>query len=129
MEEFLTKLERQNAKVIAIDFDKVIHKNSKGFHDGTVYDEPVVGAKEALDFLSNFYEIIIFTCKARPDRPLINGKTGKDLIWEWLEKHELDQYIKAVTHNKPRAKFYIDDKGIRFENWKDTLSFILESVK
>ena len=28
-------------------------------------------------------DIVIFSCKARPDRPLINGKTGIDLIWEF----------------------------------------------
>jgi len=37
---------------IGIDFDGVIHKNSKGFYDGTVYDKPVSGAKEALEKIS-----------------------------------------------------------------------------
>ena len=30
---------------IGIDFDGVIHKNSKGFHDGTIYDEPIEGVE------------------------------------------------------------------------------------
>ena len=32
---------------IGIDFDGVIHKNSKGFYDGTVYDDPVNGVAES----------------------------------------------------------------------------------
>ena len=37
---------------IGIDFDGVIHKNSKGFFDGTVYDEPIKGSLEALKRIS-----------------------------------------------------------------------------
>ena len=37
---------------IGVDFDGVIHKNSKGFFDGTVYDDPVEGIKDLLEKLS-----------------------------------------------------------------------------
>ena len=43
---------------------------------------------------------------------LINGKTGTEMIWEWLKKHDFDQYISKVTSEKPRAMAYIDDKAI-----------------
>jgi hypothetical protein len=121
MKDFLKKINEQTSSVIAIDFDGVVHKNSKGFHDGTVYDDPVEGTKDALEYLSKKFSIIIFTCKAKPSRPLINGKTGKHLIIEWLHKHDLLDYISDVTHEKPRALFYIDDKGIKFENWKQII--------
>ena len=39
---------QENNNQIAIDFDGVIHKSSKGFFDGTVYDKPMEGVKEAL---------------------------------------------------------------------------------
>jgi hypothetical protein len=32
----------------AFDFDGVIHRYGEGWHDGTVYDDPVEGAREAL---------------------------------------------------------------------------------
>lgn len=121
MTDFLDKIKEQTSKNICVDFDGVIHKNSKGFHDGTIYDDPVEGTKEALEFLSKNYNLIIFTCKARPERPLVNGKTGKELIQEWLEKHGFDKYISEITHEKPRAWFYIDDKAIKFEDWKQVL--------
>lgn len=107
---------------ISIDFDGVVHKNSKGFYDGTVYDEPVEGASEAIKELSQRYKIIIFSAKAKPDRPLVNGKTGIELIWEWLEKYNLSQYVSEVTSEKPRAIAYIDDKAIRFADWNQTLN-------
>ena len=116
----------ENKNQIAIDFDGVIHKNSKGFFDGTVYDKPVKGTEKALKSLSKKYKIIIFTCKVKPDRPLIKGKSGNDLIKEWLSQYNLLQYIHEVTCEKPRASVYIDDKGYRFENWENTLRFIDE---
>ena len=103
---------------IGIDFDGVIHKNSLGYHDGTVYDDPVSGAKEALSKLSLKYNIVVYTCKAKPDRVLVGGKTGTELIWGWLEKHDLAKFIKSVTSEKPRAAFYIDEKAFRFETWE-----------
>ena len=106
---------------IGIDFDGVIHKNSKGFYDGTVYDDPVDGVREALEMIAKKYVIIVYSAKARKDRMLINEKTGVQLIWEWLEKHNLAKYIKEVTAEKPRAVCYIDDKAIRFVDWSDSM--------
>ena len=109
---------------IGVDFDGVIHKNSKGYHDGTVYDEPIEGAREALQKLSEKYTVIIYTAKARKDRGLVNGRSGTQLIWDWLKQHDLNQYVSKVTAEKPRAVAYIDDKGIKFDNWDNVLSQI-----
>ena len=109
---------------IGVDFDGVIHKNSKGYHDGTVYDDPVEGAREALEKLSEKYTVIVYTAKARKDRGLVNGRSGVQLIWDWLKEHNLNQYVSKVTAEKPRAVAYIDDKGIKFDNWDSVLSQI-----
>ena len=102
---------------IGIDFDGVIHKCSKGYYDGTIYDDPVEGSYEALERLSRDYTIIINTCKAKPDRGLVNGKTGVALVWEWLEKYDMAKFVAKVTAEKPRAVAYIDDKSVRFTSW------------
>jgi len=105
---------------IGIDFDGVIHRCSKGFYDGTIYDPPIEGSYRALEILSQQYDIIIYSAKARSDRPLISGKTGVELIWEWLREHDMDKFVKDVTAEKPRAVFYIDDKAVRFNGaWHD----------
>jgi ribonucleotide monophosphatase NagD (HAD superfamily) len=116
----------ENETQIAVDFDGVIHRNSKGFYDGTIYDTPIDGSLYAIKELHDMgYTIVIFTAKAKKDRPLVNGKTGEELIWEWLVKHGISQYVKEVTSEKPRAKYYIDDNGIRFTSWTDTLNLVL----
>jgi len=125
IEEFVEGVKSQIQKTLVLDFDGVIHKGSKGFHDGTVYDDPVKGTADALRILSSKYRLIILSCKADPKRPLIGGKTGVQLIWEWLDKHDFSQYIEDVTHEKVRAKYYIDDKGITFESWSQILEILI----
>lgn len=116
-------------KTIAIDFDGVIHDDNKGYFDGTVYGDPIPGSIEAIKRLALNFKIIIFTAKAKSDRPLVNGKTGTELIWEWLNKHNLsDKEIYEVTAEKPRAILYIDDRGYRFINWEETFRFISGNV-
>ena len=124
LESYNIKQKNENINQIAIDFDGVIHTNSKGYYDGTIYDPPFPGTEDALKQLSKKYKIIIFTCKVKPDRPLINGKSGKELIEEWLSKYNLLQYIYDITCEKPRAKYYIDDKAIYFTSWGNCLSKI-----
>jgi hypothetical protein len=109
---------------IAIDFDGVVHTFDKGFHDGTCYGDPIEGSLEAIKELSKKYNVVIFTAKAKPSRPLVNGKTGSELVYDWLVKHDVMKYVKQITSEKPRSFIYIDDKGYRFENWSDTMKYL-----
>ena len=118
----------KDAKNLAIDFDGVIHNFNKGYHDGTCYGEPIEGSLEAIKLLSKEYNIVIFTAKAKPSRPLVNGKTGTELVQEWLEKHKVMQYVSEITSEKPRSQIYIDDKGYHFQNWSDTLNYVRENL-
>ena len=114
---------------LGIDFDGVIHDDYLGFHDGTIYGDLIHGSKESLELLAKNYKLIIFTAKAKPSRPLVNGKTGIELIWEWLSKNGLSHLISEVTAEKPRAFAYIDDKAIRFSNWEATIDFLVKMEK
>lgn len=111
---------------IGVDFDGVIHKCSKGYYDGTIYDDPIDGAYEALERLSSEYTVIMYTAKAKPDRGLVNGKTGTELVWDWLEKYGMSKFVSKVTSEKPRAVCYIDDKCIEFKNWNDCFNRLEE---
>ena len=118
----------KDSKNLAIDFDGVIHDFSKGYHDGTCYGDPIKGSLEAIKKLSIDYNIIIFTAKAKPSRPLVNGKTGTELVQEWLEKHNVMQYVTEITAEKPRSQIYIDDKGYHFKDWDETLKHIRSNL-
>lgn len=119
MKDFLDSINHDESINIAIDFDGVIHDNCEGWKDGTVYGLPIDGMQDAIENLSKKFNVIVFTAKAKSDRPLINGKSGVDLIEEWLDKYGILKFVSEITSEKPRAVAYIDDKGIRFNNWKD----------
>jgi hypothetical protein len=114
-------------KNLAIDFDGVIHQFD-GWGDGTCYGDPIPGSLEAICELSQKYNLIIFTAKARRDRPLVNGQTGEELVRDWLIKHNVYQYIKTITSEKPRACLYIDDKAYRFVDWSSTLTYMKQNA-
>jgi len=126
------KVINEESKTIAIDFDGVIHSFELGFHDGTIYGTPIEGSIESIKKIAEKYTIVIYTAKAKKDRPLVNGMTGTELVWEWLHKYDLAKYIKDVTAEKPRCICYIDDKAIQFKNWNQSLTdlttFINESI-
>ena len=118
---FKTLINEEEKNIIAIDFDGVIHSFEYGYHDGTIYGTPINGAKESLELLSKKYKLVLFTAKAKPDRPLVDGKTGVELVKEWLVKYDLDKYFFEITSEKPRCLCYIDDKAIQFTSWDNTL--------
>lgn len=108
----------------AVDFDGVLHDDYLGYHDGTCYGPAIEGSADGLKELAGRFEVVVFTAKARTDRPLVNGKSGRDLVWEWLSEQNISQYVSDVTAEKPRASFYLDDRAIRFENWKNAIDQI-----
>lgn len=114
---FFETVQKREKNTIVIDFDNVIHEMDKGFHDGTIYGELIKGAEKSIKYLSENFNLIVFSCKCNPDRPLVNGKTGKKLIEEWLKNKGILKYISEITFEKPNAVAYIDDKAIKFENW------------
>ena len=88
--KFIKEITKKETNTLAIDFDGVIHNHNLGFHDGTCYGKPIEGAIDAIKLLSKKYTIIIFTCKSNPNRPLIEGKNGTELVWGWLKKYNID---------------------------------------
>jgi hydroxymethylpyrimidine pyrophosphatase-like HAD family hydrolase len=98
------------SKRVCVDFDGVIHKYSKGYQDGSIYDEPMEGTKKALETLrKEGFEVIIFTTRTYEE------------IKDWLATHEIP--YDQVTQTKIPALVYIDDRGLRFTNWKDILNY------
>lgn len=111
-------MKNYSKKRIAVDFDRVVHKYSEGWKDGSIYDDPVEGSIEAIKRLQKEgFEVFIFTSRSS------KGAVRNQAIRRWLKKHGLDNI--EVTNIKKPAIAYIDDRAIRFTHWRDMLSYFL----
>lgn len=93
---------------ILVDFDGVIHRYSRGWSDGTAYDEPMPDAKRALQALVDAgWDVVIFSTR----------DVGQ--ILEWFRKWDFPRY--RVTNVKEPAVALIDDRAIRFISWDQSI--------
>jgi hypothetical protein len=121
-------------RTVAVDFDGVIHGYSRGWQDGTIYDEPVPGAFDALRTLMADYAVVIHT--TRDPWPVAQWVEERSKIPTVVEldvghKREFwdDQGQILVTRFKLPAVAYIDDRGIRFLNWEQALTDLAAAVR
>jgi hypothetical protein len=108
-------------QTICVDFDGVIHSYTSGWKGAaTIPDPPVPGAMEWLTKLTDEFDVVVCSSRAR-------RLWGWIAIRFWLRKHmthhwgahattawdALDQI--RVTCRKPAASVYIDDRAWRFD--------------
>ena len=116
----------QTRKTIAIDFDGVIHAYNEGWKDGTLYDNPHVGAFEGIQQLLGHFNVFILSTRDPVD------------IFKWLLAHDAPfEYVVIIPNTLPapfwnvqdvvgitdqklrRAEVYIDDRAMHFATGKE----------
>ena len=114
-----------NGKRICVDLDGVIHRYSRKYHDGTLYDVPSKGAKEFMQKLKDRgFCVIVFT--ARPlDVP--DYHKGIEMVENWLDKYDIP--YDFVTSLKVPATAYIDDRAVHFDGDWDDVEKNLEKIE
>ncbi len=74
--------------------------------------EPIEGAREALQKLrAAGYIVVIYTAR---------GWGEYRVAKHWLDQHGFE--YDGLQMGKPVADLWIDDRAIRFTNWKDALA-------
>jgi len=56
---------------------------------------------------------------------LVIKRIGK-LTLEWLEHYDIE--YDEISFGKPNAEIYVDDRAIRFTNWKEITNELLEKM-
>ena len=102
---------------IAVDFDGVLHSyTSPWVNEYTIPDPPVPGAIAWLGEMSKKFDVVIFTTRGKTSR-------GRMAVKKWLWEHGVSapgadtwsDLPYRVTHEKPPALVYLDDRAMRFE--------------
>lgn len=116
---------------VAVDFDGVIHKYSRGWGDGTIYDDPTPKAFLALDILMARQAVFVHTSRnpkevARwiENRSMSSIECTTRLPREWWGRRKPfwnTRGVLLVTDRKFPAVAYIDDRAIYFKDWDEAL--------
>ena len=82
-----------------------------------------------ISFLSNAYAEDPFSRSFSTPSTVTGDLTltddGSDAVHPMM-KYDVAKYIDDVTWEKPRAEYYIDDKGVHFDNnWDEVLDKVL----
>jgi hypothetical protein len=129
-------------KTIAVDFDGVIHKYSKGWQDGSIYDGEVEGAIDAIHRLTLEYNVFILSIRSpyqikfwleeqfdtwhsvfQPD-PF---KLEVIPWWKFWKKFWNKRGVVGITNKKLVFDVMIDDRCIPFYgDWKEIPQRIAE---
>jgi hypothetical protein len=108
---------------LAVDFDVPIHRYSRGWHDGTLYDPPTEGSLDAIADLMQHHAVFVHTVR------------DPEQVVPWLQQFGLratsempsgpfwsDRKRLLVTRTKLPALAYVDDRAVRHVAWPQTLA-------
>ena len=94
-------------KTVVFDFDGVIHAYTSGWKGHDIIPDPIVpGVAEAIRELREEYFIAVVSARANTDE-------GTLAIKQFLLENGIE--VDMVTHQKPPAIVYIDDRAICFK--------------
>jgi len=71
-------------------------------------------------------ETALQNLKAAGKRLVILSSRPATVIEQWLKDRDLDHYFDEVSNFKIPANIYVDDRGYKFNNWKQTVNDLLE---
>ena len=103
---------------VSLDFDATLHPYTDGWVGSHPTDEPPTpGAEEFCQrAVARGFRLVVSSCRA-------DHEEGKRGIVIWLEKYGLLRYVSEVTHLKPVAVAYVDDRSVVFRgSWGDVLT-------
>lgn len=146
-------------KTIAFDFDGVIHKYSKGWQDGEIYDGFVGGALKSIsDLFDKGYSVyILSTRNPKQIKKWLSARLKDGGFMRLGNLKDTDEYpghqywtpwcmsckvlsrrtkfwnntqrVIGITNRKLAAHVYIDDRAIRFEGNFDSIQETIDNFK
>jgi hypothetical protein len=89
-------------KTICLDFDGVMNTYTGWKGEDELFN-PRPGLEQFLTILTDRgYSVVVHSTRSSAK------------IDDWLDKHNLTQFITYVSSTKPKAVMYVDDRGFKF---------------
>lgn len=128
-----------NKPILCIDFDGVIHKYSKGWQNGVIYDDVVDWFFQWASNADSIFELYVYSSRSKTKEgisPMIKWfreqwhkhwmteKSNADMVCNIDDErrnvlffYRFDNVVfrLVLAHEKPPAFLTIDDRGVRFD--------------
>lgn len=117
-------------RTIAVDFDGVLHGYSKGWHDGSIYDDPKAGAAKGMLTLQKLgFYVVVYSTRNLPR--IVAGVQQAGMakeVEQYLIKHGIPFDEVWDKPEKPLCVAFIDDNAIHFTSWDQALGDTMQHV-
>ena len=121
-----------NKPTICLDFDGVIHKYSKGWQNGEIYDDITDGFIEWAEEAAKHFTLVVYSSRSKTPEGIAMMKTWlRQKImshFEWNFTGAKNLFVSfEFASTKPAAWLTIDDRCIRFDG--DWNAITIEQMK
>lgn len=115
-EKIAPKKEWSKKPILCIDFDGVIHRYSKGWQDGVIYDDATDGFFEWAEEAAQHFKLVIYSSRSKDPTEMQFWMGAQRLKWRATGGTQTtDAPLEfEFASEKPPAFLTIDDRAMQF---------------